>query len=145
MKIVLKYGIDKLLFGMKTADVNSIYGKPDAEFKDDEKNLIYVYHSYKWRLTFYQDEDFRLGYIICAHPELELAGHTIIGGKIETLKEKLKTENLKDWELEHFDITENHFNESNWLILQSEFGEVLRVEMGAMINDNDEFDWKFNK
>ena len=44
-----------------------------------------------------------------------------------------------------FDATVNHFNESNWLILQSEFETVIRVEIGAIINDNDQFDWKFKK
>ena len=47
-------------------------------------------------------------------------------------------------EVERFDATENHFNESNWLILQSEFGTVIRVEIGALIDDvKDEFQWKF--
>jgi hypothetical protein len=51
---------------------------------------------------------------------------------------------FKSWEIEDFDSTENHFNESNWLILQSEFGLVVKVEIGAIINDKDEFDWKFS-
>jgi hypothetical protein len=46
-------------------------------------------------------------------------------------------------EKEDFDSTENHFNESNWLTLQSEFDVVIRIELGAIIKDNDEFDWKF--
>ena len=50
---------------------------------------------------------------------------------------------LKSWEVEEFDIAENHFNEENWLILQSEFGEVAKIELGAIINDDDEFVWKF--
>jgi hypothetical protein len=45
--------------------------------------------------------------------------------------------------MEDFDSFENHFNESNWLILQTEFDDVIRVEIGAIIKDNDEFDWKF--
>ena len=40
MKINLKSGIDKLLFGMKQNDVIAIYGKPDKNYKDEDDNLI---------------------------------------------------------------------------------------------------------
>jgi hypothetical protein len=140
MKINLKNGIDQLLFGMKQADVKAIYGNPDKEFKDDDNNTIYVYNAQKWRLTFYEDEDFRLGYIISSNPELTVLERKVIGREIEDVKTEL---NFKSWEKEDFDMAENHFNESNWLILQSEFGIIAKVEIGAIINDKDEFDWKF--
>ena len=38
---------------------------------------------------------------------------------------------------------ENYFNEENWIIFQTEFDEVVKFEIGAIINDKDEFDWKF--
>jgi phosphatidylserine decarboxylase len=41
-------------------------------------------------------------------------------------------------------LTENHFNEENWLILQSEFGRIVKVEIGAVIKNEEDFDWKFN-
>jgi hypothetical protein len=140
MKINLKNGIDLLLFGMKQADVKAIYGNPDKEFKDDDKNVIYVYNEQKWRLTFYEDEGFRLGYIISSNPELTVLDRKVIGREIEEVKTELS---FKSWEQENFDLAENHFNESNWLILQSEFGVIAKVEIGAIINDKDEFDWKF--
>jgi hypothetical protein len=140
MKINLKNGIDQLLFGMKQADVKAIYGNADKEFKDDDKNVIYVYNEQKWRLTFYEDESFRLGYIISSNPELTVLDRKVIGREVEDVKTEL---NFKSWEQEDFDMAENHFNESNWLILQSEFGIIAKVEIGAIINDKDEFDWKF--
>ena len=57
---------------MKQKNVEAIYGKPDKQFKDEDKNIILVYNKFKWRLTFYEDEDFRLGYIISSNPELTL-------------------------------------------------------------------------
>jgi hypothetical protein len=27
--------------------------------------------------------------------------------------------------------------------LQSEYGKIIRIEIGAIINDKDEFEWKF--
>ncbi len=140
MKINPKNGIDQLLFGMKQMHVEAIYNQPDKQFKDEDGNVIYVYNSAKLRLTFYEDENFRLGYIITSNSQATLLEKTVIGKNIEEVKNELP---FKSWEQENFDSTENHFNESNWLILQSEFGEIIRVEIGAIIKDNDEFDWKF--
>lgn len=137
-----KNGIDKLLFGMQQKDVEAIYGKPDKDFKDDDENIIYIYNKEKLRLTFYEDESFKLGYIISSNPELLLLDKKVIGRNCIELKSELP---FKSWEEEDFDSTENHFNESNWLTLQSEFGQVIRVEIGAIINDNDELEWKFKK
>ncbi len=140
MKIIPKNGVDQLLFGMKQTHVEAIYGKPNKQFNDDDGNCIYLYYSEKLRLTFYEDEAFRLGYIISSNPEATLLDKKVIGKNVEEIKSELP---FKSWEQEDFDSTENHFNESNWLILQSEFGVIIRVEIGAIIKDNDEFDWKF--
>ena len=135
-----KSGIDALLFGMKQKEVEALYGKPNKQFNDEDGNVIYLYNTIKLRLTFYEDEAFRLGYMITSNSEALLLGKKSIGTKVEELKSELP---FKSWEIEDFDSTENHFNESNWLILQSEFGLVVKVEIGAIINDKDEFDWKF--
>ncbi len=141
MKLNPKNGIDSLLFGMKQKDVVERYGQPTKQFEDDEGNVIYLYFDQRLRLTFYEEEEFRLGYIITSNPEVELLDKKLIGAEVEVLKKELP---FKSWEVERFDATENHFNESNWLILQSEFGTVIRVEIGALIDDvKDEFQWKF--
>jgi len=142
MKINPKNGVDQLLFGMNQNNVQAIYGKPSKQFKDDDGNEIYLYFKEKLRLTFYEDEAFRLGYIITSNEEATLLDKKIIGKNVAVIKSELP---FKLWEQEDFDSTENHFNESNWLILQSEFGVVIRVEIGAIIKDNDEFDWKFKE
>jgi hypothetical protein len=142
MKINPKIGVDQLLFGMNQNHVQAIYGKPSKQFKDDDGNEIYLYFKEKLRLTFYEDEAFRLGYIITSNEEATLLDKKIIGKNVAVIKSELP---FKLWEQEDFDSTENHFNESNWLILQSEFGVVIRVEIGAIIKDNDEFDWKFKE
>ena len=140
MTINLKNGIDQLLFGMKQKDVEALYGKPSKQFNDDDGNIIYLYNDQKLRLTFYEDEDYRLGYIITSNAEATVLNQTVIGKNIEQIKADLP---FTTWEVEEFDSTENHFNESNWLILQAEFNTIIRAEVGAIIKDNDEFDWKF--
>jgi hypothetical protein len=62
MKINLKNGIDQLIFGMKQKDVTAIYGKPDRNYKDEDDNVIFAYNNLKIRLTFYKEEEFKLGY-----------------------------------------------------------------------------------
>lgn len=140
MKINPKNGIDQLIFGMKQKDVSAIYGKPDKQFEDEDDNIIFIYNDLKLQLNFYEDEDYRLGYIISGNPELKLLDKKIIGQNPESLKKDL-TE-FKTWEKEDFDLAENYFNEENWLILVSEFNQVVKVELGCIIK-NDEFDWKF--
>ncbi|MEN9335644.1 MAG: hypothetical protein RLZZ500_631 [Bacteroidota bacterium] len=141
MKIDPKNGIAELLFGMKTNDVERILGVPDRQFHDEDTNVIYLYHNQKLRLTFYADEDFRFGYAITSHPQASLLGHLIIGKPVGEIIETLP---FKIWETEDYDSVTNHFNESNWLTLQSEFGEIIRVELGAIIDDvSDSFVWRF--
>ncbi len=135
-----KNGIDDLLFGMNQADVRSRYGEPNKSFLDEEENSIWVYNALQLRLTFYADEQFRLGYMITSNPAAEVLQQKVIGQAIQELKASLP---FKSWEQEDFDTTENHFNESNWLILQAEFGRVIRLELGAIIKDDESFDWKF--
>ncbi|MNE28685.1 hypothetical protein D3C80_1221330 [compost metagenome] len=145
MKINLKNGIEKLLFGMKQNDVSAIYGKPDRNYKDEDENVIFVYNKLKMRLTFYKDEDLKLGYIVASSPELELFGNKVIGRKISEVKKDLAAKGITKFTQEEFDTFENYFNEDNWIILQTEFDEVVKFEIGAIINQKDEFDWKFGK
>jgi hypothetical protein len=143
MKINLKSGVGQLLFGMKEKDVKAIYGEPSRQFKDDDNNTIYLYNKEKIRLTFYADEDFKLGYLIAAHPDLELFSIKVLGQEWESLKKKLEEKGVSGFERETYDSEDNLFNEANWIIFRVEFGEVIRVELGATINNKDEFDWKF--
>lgn len=142
MKINLKNGIGDLLFGMREENVTAIYGEPDRTYKDDEDNVIYLYNDKKMRLTFYSDEDFRLGYIISSNPNLELFSHKVVGQKWPEVKEMLKNNKINALEHEPFDTTDNYFNEDNWIIFQVEYNEVTTVEVGAVIV-NDDFEWKF--
>ena len=145
MKINPKNGIDKLIFGMKQNDVIAIYGKPDRNYKDEDDNVIFAYNALKIRLTFYQEEDLKLGYLVASSPVLELFGNKIINRKIAEVKKELAQKGITKFTQEEFDTFENYFNEENWMILQTEFDEVVKFEIGAIINDKDEFDWKFKK
>jgi hypothetical protein len=143
MKINLKHGIDKLIFGMKQKDVRAIYGQPDRNYKDEDDNVIFAYNAIKSRLTFYKEEDFRLGYIVVSNPSLDLFGNKVINKEINEVKKELAAKGVTKFTQEEFDTFENYFNEDNWIIFQTEFDEVVKIEVGAIINQKDEFDWKF--
>lgn len=143
MKINLKNGIDKLIFGMKQKDVTAIYGKPDRDYKDEDDNVIFAYNKLKIRLTFYKEEEFKLGYMVASSPDLELFGNKVIGKNINDVKKDLAAKGITKFTQEEFDTFENYFNEENWIIFQTEFEEVVKFEIGAIINQKDEFDWKF--
>ena len=53
MKINLKNGIDKLVFGMKQSDVTALYGQPNSNYNDEDDNVIFAYNAQKMRLTFF--------------------------------------------------------------------------------------------
>ena len=143
MEIKPKFGYDKLLFGMKQKDVEAIYGKANHSFIDEEDNMVLLYNVLKARLTFYAEEDFKLGYIIISNPNAILFGEKIIGKNSLESKEFLSKKGLKSFEVESFDSFSNLFNEDYWTILQTEFDEVIKVEIGAIIKNQDEFDWKY--
>jgi hypothetical protein len=145
MKINAKIGIDKLIFGMKQNDVIAIYGKPNRNYKDEDDNVIFAYNALKIRLTFYKEEEMKLGYLVASSPDLELFGNKIINRKITDVKKDLALKGIVKYTQEEFDTFENYFNEENWFILQTEFEEVVKFEIGAIINAKDEFDWKFKK
>lgn len=143
MKIIPRKGVDELLFGMTQKDVEAIYGPADRVYEDEDDNIVALYYDKKLRLTFYEDENFKLGYIITANPKSSLFDSNVIGKQPDEVKRKLEPHNIKSWQQEEFDISVSHYNEQNWLTLESEFGEVVKVELGAMINDKDEFEWAF--
>jgi hypothetical protein len=142
MKINLKSGIDKLLFGMLQKDVIALYGKPTKSYNDEDDNVILLYNDQKLRLTFYVEEGLKLGYIVSSNEKSVLDDYKIIGKTMEIIKKDLALKGLKIWEEESFDTYENYFNEDYWIIIQTEFGFAVKVELGAIIK-NDEFEWKF--
>ena len=114
MKINPKNGIDKLMFGTKQNDVTTIYGKPDRNCKDEDDNVIFAYNKLKMRLTFYVEEDFKLGYIVASSPDLEIFGNKVINRKINDVKKDLTAKGITKFTQEEFDTFENYFNEENW-------------------------------
>ena len=122
----------------------AVYGKPSKQFKDEDQNIVYLYNQYKMRLTFYDDEEFRLGYIVVSNPEATLFDKKVIGRRPKEVQSELPQKEYKSWEVVEEEGVVSYFNEDNWLMLIAEYDEITKVEVGAIFNKQDEFDWKFS-
>jgi hypothetical protein len=143
MEIKLKYGIDNLLFGMKEQDVTKVLGKPDTQYKDEEENVVFMYNARKLRLIFYKEEDFKLGYITTTNPDVKLVNTLIIGKNWSEVYPVLEKNKVKTFETDTSEGMMSYFNEENWLFIHVDYNEIVKIEVGAVFSDKDEFDWKF--
>ena len=143
MEIKLKYGIDNLLFGMKEQDVTKILGKPDTKYKDEEENVVFMYNARKLRLIFYKEEDFRLGYMTTTNPIVKLFNTTIISKNWSDIFSLLEKNKIKPFETDTVEGMTSYFNEENWLFFHVDYNEIVKIEIGAVFSDKDEFDWRF--
>lgn len=145
MEIKLQHGLDRLLFGMTQKYVETLYGKPNRVIKDEEDNIIYVYNQEKMKLTFYAEEDFRLGYITISNPAATLFGSKALQTEWDVVQGTLALNKIDKYDQHEEDGVQIYFNEENWLMLYVDYNEVVKIEIGAIINDKDEFNWKFNE
>ena len=143
MEIKLKYGIDNLLFGMKEQDVIKVLGKPDTQYKDEEENIVFMYNARKLRLIFYKEEEFKLGYITTTEANVKLFGAALIGKNWSDIFPILEKNKLKSFETDTIEGMMSYFNEDNWIFFHVDYNEIVKVEVGAVFSDKDEFDWKF--
>lgn len=143
MEVRLKFGLDQLLYGMKQTNVEQIYGKADFQFFDEDENVVLVYNKLKAKLTFYADEDFKLGYITTSNNELTFFGSSVLGKSKSEVLELFKANKIEKWETEIVEGEEMLFNEDNWVFLYFDYNELIKIEIGAVFNNQDEFDWKF--
>ncbi|MFN4198649.1 MAG: hypothetical protein ACK4FS_06445 [Flavobacterium sp.] len=135
-------GTDTLLFGMIPDAVLKQLGQPNDQYLDEDDNPIWLYHDKQLKLTFYAEEGDRFGYLVTTHPKATLFGYSVIGQTFDSLKKQLQSKRITQWETEFREGVYHHFNEDHWIQLWEEFGVITRIELGALIKNLDEFDWK---
>ena len=142
MELRPKIGIDNLTFGMTRLEVIEILGNPDRiiELEDDNNQLILEWNKKLLRLTFYKDENEKLGYLRTLNPKLKYNDQLIINSNTEFVKNEIFNE-LKEWEEDKYDFLTVHFNEKYWLSLNCEYGIVIDIEMGVPFRNDEEYDW----
>jgi hypothetical protein len=137
-------GIDQLTFGLLQTDVIRILGVPDKIFEEEEEeenDTIYQYNQLKLRLTFYNQEDERLGYIRCANPELTCKGQKLLGEPVEDVIPKAFAASDK-WDIERYDFFDTYLNVKNWIVLNVDYEVITEVEIGVPYDDDsDTYEW----
>lgn len=142
MKLTPKIGIDNLKFGMTRTECYEIMGNPDRVINDsDEDEIILEFNEPKLRLSFYLNENNRLGYIRTANPKLVFNNQKIINAKIDIVKDEAFGIQIPKWEKEEYDFFTTYFNEENWITLNVEYGEVTEVEIGVPFKNDEEYNW----
>lgn len=142
MKLLPKVGLDELIFGMTHDEVIEIMGEPNKKYhpEENEDELIMEWNAIRLRLTFFEDDGGRLGYISCQNPDIIYRESSIIGQRIANVKELLE-KFIKEWEHDDFETFSTYFNEENWLTLHVEYGVVNTLEMGVPFKTEDEHQW----
>ena len=135
-------GLDNLIFGSTEADVMILIGDPDRTFtnEDDDNELIYQYNSRKLRLSFYKNQDRRLGYIRCGNNKVTYDNQPLLGQPIKELTETtLKT--ITPWNIDSYEFFDIYYNEANAITLNVEYEEVADLEFGVTVNKEGSINW----
>lgn len=143
MEIRPGIGIGDIIFGYKQPDITSLLGEPDKviAYKDDDQNeLIYLYNEQKVEVTFYKDQDHKLGYIRSANEALTYKGMPIIGQPIKVVLKNVFGD-FGDWEFEDYGSFEVYNCDDNWVSLHVAYGVITDLELGVLFNDDDTYDW----
>lgn len=142
MELFPGIGIGPVAFGLLPDEVIETLGQPDrVELDEDyEDSLSYQYNHLKLRLTFYERTDGRLGYIRCAHPNLNYRSSKVIGQPINKAQYILK-KSRRSWQLESYEFFDAYFNEQHWLTLNVEYGAVISLELGLPFDEVGNYIW----
>lgn len=143
MKLKLEIGIGRLKFGLSESEVEELLGIPDKNIKDPDSDdsIIWIYNDEKIRLTFYKDEERRLGYMETSNPNLALDQFVIIDTNIDLVKQEFSINNITEWEIEDYHSFTSYFNEDFWLTLHVEYGRVTSIQLGVPFINEEEYKW----
>ena len=143
MEVKPGIGIGLVKFGMDKEEVEFLFGEPSEKEIDqeDENKEIWIFNDEKMRLSFYPDEDYKLGYIETSNPELEFNGKKLLGLKIEEAKHEFVNRRIESWEQDKYSSFSVEFNEDYYLSLHQSYGELTEIHMGVPFKNDDEYQW----
>ncbi len=112
MELNPKIGIDNLKFGMTRKEVIAVLSESDRILtsKDVVNEMITKWNSKKLRLTFYQNENDRFGYLRTINLEIEFSGKKIIGAELNFVKKEVFIDLISYREIEEYDFFTTYFN-----------------------------------
>jgi len=143
MEIKFKYGIGVLVFGMRQEEVLETIGEPDEirQDNDTDSKFYFLYNDLQLRLTFYNNEKGKLGYIESSNPSIHIAGNLVINKKIEEVKNDIIKSRVTKWEKSEYHSFTTYYDEVNWLTFVVEYNKVISVELGVTFRDDENYLW----
>ena len=133
-------GIDQIKFGMSQNEVIKLLGEPTrilVDEDDKDKSPVFQYNQLRLRLTFYREDDMRLGYIRTTNRHAKLQNQNLIGIPIEDAL-KAFGHPKSSWEEELYFTFNSYFNETIWTVLHEEYGVVSNIELGYLFDEKGE-------
>ncbi len=107
---------------------------------DDENQLICEYSDAKITLSYYKNEDGKLGYIRSSNSELLINDLNVIDKDVNEVLTHVDS-NLYSWEEEEYELFKTYFHQDYWLTLNVEYNRVISIELGVPFRDDNHFDW----
>ena len=128
---------------MLPATVEQKLGKPDRIFvpEDDEDEFIYQYNGLQMMLTFYKQENDRLGYIRSSNPAITYNGVLLLNQPVKDIMNGAMKD-IKNWQIEKYDFFDTYLNEKDWLVLNVEYERISDLEMGVPVEGDNLYLWK---
>jgi hypothetical protein len=135
-------GLGELTFGMLPTTVVQKLGEPDKIFvsDDDEDELLYQYNGLRMMLTFYKNENNRLGYIRTSNPAITYNGALLLDQPVKTILDG-PMKDIKNWQAEKYDFFDTYLNEKNWIVLNVEYERISDLEIGVPLDSDDVYVW----
>jgi len=141
MEIKLERGYNSICFGSNINEVVQSIGEPDKKYNSDNGDIYYEYHELHICLKFEKNLSNRLGWVEIKNKKSKLLGVDIWNFKkcdlIKFLEKKLKLEHS----FEDYGSLESISFDEVWLEIQYEMGKITSVNIGVMLDENDQAIW----
>ncbi len=140
--IVPGYGVGELKFGLSRDEVKAILGSPEDETLFDEPEIGKTVAWNYWRkgisVYFEEEDDYRLGCMEVEGGELFVWDENVYGYSREKVMELASKHGISDFTEEKDDHSECLSMDSAGLNFFFEEDEVISVQAGVLISDDEE-------
>ena len=149
MELKIGYGIGDIVFGMKREDIISLLGESDVkrkldEFPDDPAEE-WDYNDQMLTLQFCDTENGRLESIESENKDISVFSEPIIGMDEKGVVELMKANGYGDYECDNYYSCKILGYKYNFIDFEITYGEVKRIKLGVLFDDNDNHIWQYNQ
>lgn len=142
MDATIGKGLGKILFGMREPDLIEALGPADKAYDDDMGRYL-QYDALRCTLWLDPEQDGRLHWIVCSHPDLTLLGQRLMGRPRDEVLEHVAAQLPESIALEDHGMFESHTFEDSWVELEFAYGVLREVSFGHLFDEADEPIWAY--